>query len=196
MMFFFSSQVNNIEKHLWTLIHSKGILHPDVSELYTKSGFTYEQIFKTNLQHEELQEAEFCLWKLHYKHIDEFRKGIKTTDDQIKTSNHVKAFKLFLLKATEFYKNLISKVKGYYHRLSEESGEKEGEINSQKSRFLCHRFYICLGDLERYKEQYLKTHEHPNWSTAATYYLEAAKSWPDSGNPHNQVIDSSFITLF
>ncbi|CAD5313898.1 unnamed protein product [Arabidopsis thaliana] len=172
----FLVEVNNIEKQLWTLIHSKTILHTDVSELYAKAGSTYEQIFKSNLQHEELQEVEFCLWKLHYKHIDEFRKGLKTNDH----AKHMKAFKLFLSKAAEFYQNLISKVRGYYHRLSEESGE-------QKSRFLCHRFYICLGDLQRYQEQYLKAHEHPNWSTAATYYLEAAKSWPDSGNPHNQL---------
>ncbi|CAE5958709.1 unnamed protein product [Arabidopsis arenosa] len=182
----FLVEVNNIEKQLWTLIHSKGILHPDVSELYVKAGSTYEQIFKSNLQQEELQEVEFCLWKLHYKHIDEFRKGLKT-DDQIK---HMKAFKLFLSKAAEFYQSLISKV-----RLSEECGE-------QKSRFLCHRFYICLGDLERYQEQYLKTHEHPNWSTAATYYLEAAKSWPDSGNPHNQLavlatyVGDEFLALY
>ncbi|CAH2034143.1 unnamed protein product, partial [Thlaspi arvense] len=184
----FLVEVNNIEKQLWTLIHSKGILHPDVSELYAKAGSTYEQIFKSNLQHEELQEVEFCLWKLHYKHIDEFRKGVKKDD-------HVKAFKLFLLRAAEFYQNLISKVRGYYHGLFEESGQ-------QNSRFLCHRFYICLGDLERYKEQYLKTHEHPNWSTAATYYLEAAKSWPDSGNPHNQLavlatyVGDEFLALY
>ncbi|KAG7598520.1 Tetratricopeptide-like helical domain superfamily [Arabidopsis suecica] len=187
----FLVEVNNIEKQLWTLIHSKGILHPDVSELYVKAGSTYEQIFKSNLQQEELQEVEFSLWKLHYKHIDEFRKGLKT-DDQIK---HMKAFKLFLSKAAEFYQSLISKVRGYYHRLSEECGE-------QKSRFLCHRFYICLGDLQRYQEQYLKTHEHPNWSTAATYYLEAAKSWPDSGNPHNQLavlatyVGDEFLALY
>ncbi|XP_010478194.1 PREDICTED: protein SMG7L [Camelina sativa] len=187
----FLVEVNNIEKQLWTLIHSKGILHPDVSELYAKTGSTYEQIFKSNLQHEELQEVEFCLWKLHYKHIDEFRKGLKT-DDHVK---HMKAFKLFLLKAAEFYQNLISKVREYYHRLSEESGV-------QKGRFLCHRFYICLGDLQRYKEQYLKTQEHPNWSTAATYYLEAAESWPDSGNPHNQLavvatyVGDEFLALY
>ncbi|KAG7593170.1 Tetratricopeptide-like helical domain superfamily [Arabidopsis thaliana x Arabidopsis arenosa] len=187
----FLVEVNNIEKQLWTLIHSKGILHPDVSELYVKAGSTYEQIFKSNLQQEELQEVEFCLWKLHYKHIDEFRKGLKT-NDHVK---HMKAFKLFLSKAAEFYQNLISKVRDYYHRLSEECGE-------QKSRFLCHRFYICLGDLQRYQEQYLKTHEHPNWSTAATYYLEAAKSWPDSGNPHNQLavlatyVGDEFLALY
>ncbi|CAN6816812.1 unnamed protein product [Brassica oleracea] len=172
-------EVNNIEKQLWTLIHSKGIMHPDVSELYTKSISIYEQIFKSNLQQEELQEVEFCLWKLHYKHIDEFRKGVKTDYP----ATHMKAFKMFLLRAAEFYRNLISKV--------EESG------------FLCHRFYICLGDLERYKEQYLKTHEHPlNWSTAASYYLEAAKSWPDSGNPHNQLavlatyVGDEFLALY
>ncbi|CAH8388457.1 unnamed protein product [Eruca vesicaria subsp. sativa] len=183
----FLVEVSNIEKQLWTLIHTKGILHPDVSELYTKTGSTYEQIFKSNLQQEELQEVEFCLWKLHYKHIDEFRKGLKA-DDPDKSNTHMKAFKLFLLRAAEFYKNLISKVR------AEESGGK--------SRFLCHRFYICLGDLERYKEQHLKTHGHSNWSTAATYYLEAAKSWPDSGNPHNQLavlatyVGDEFLALY
>ncbi|ESQ34032.1 hypothetical protein EUTSA_v10006751mg [Eutrema salsugineum] len=196
----FLVEVNNIEKQLWTLIHSKGILHPDVSKLYAKAGSTYEQIFESNLQHEELQEVEFCLWKLHYKHIDEFRKGVKT-DDPAKIGTHMKAFKLFLLKAAEFYQNLISKVRGYSFKLSEDSGEK-GERDSQRSRFLCHRFYICLGDLERYKEQYLKTHEHPNWSTAATHYLEASKSWPDSGNPHNQLavlatyVGDEFLALY
>ncbi|CAF2045071.1 hypothetical protein HID58_034646 [Brassica napus] len=190
----FLVEVNNIEKQLWTLIHTKGILHPDVSELYTKAGSTYEQIFKTNLQQEELQEVEFCLWKLHYKHIDEFRKGLKA-DDPSKSNTHMKAFKLFLLRAAEFYRNLISKVRGYYYKgLSEESGGK--------SRFLCHRFYICLGDLERYREQYLKTHGHCDWSTSATYYLEAAKSWPDSGNPHNQLavlatyVGDEFLALY
>ncbi|KAG2303782.1 hypothetical protein Bca4012_062755 [Brassica carinata] len=190
----FLVEVKNIEKQLWTLIHTKGILHPDVSELYTKTGSTYEQIFKDNLQQEELQEVEFCLWKLHYKHIDEFRKGLKA-DDPSKSNTQMKAFKLFLLRAAEFYKNLITKVRGCYHNaVSEESGGK--------SRFLCHRFYICLGDLERYKEQYLKTHGHCDWSTAATYYLEAAKSWPDSGNPHNQLavlatyVGDEFLALY
>lgn len=190
----FLVEVNNIEKQLWTLIHTKGILHPHVSELYTKAGSTYEHIFKSNLQQEELQEAEFCLWKLHYKHIDEFRKGLKA-DDPAKSNTHMKAFKLFLLRAAEFYRNLISKVRGYYYKgLSEES--------RGKSRFLCHRFYICLGDLERYKEQYLKAHGHCDWSTAATYYLEAAKSWPDSGNPHNQLavlatyVGDEFLALY
>ncbi|KAF3585503.1 hypothetical protein F2Q69_00028160 [Brassica cretica] len=190
----FLVEVNNIEKQLWTLIHTKGIRHPDVSELYTKAGSTYEQIFKANLQQEELQEVEFCLWKLHYKHIDEFRKGLKA-DDPSKSNTHMKAFKLFLLRAAEFYKNLIPKVRGYYYKgLSEES---EG-----KRRFLCHRFYICLGDLERYREQYLKTHGHCDWSTAATHYLEAAKSWPDSGNPHNQLavlatyVGDEFLALY
>ncbi|KAG2318902.1 hypothetical protein Bca4012_054873 [Brassica carinata] len=177
-------EVNNIEKQLWTSIHTKGILHQDVSELYTKAGSTYEQIFKSKLKQDVLQEVEFCLWKLHYKHIDEFRKGVKT-DDPAKQGTHMKAFKMFLLRAVEFYKNLISKVS-----LPEDCG------------FLCHRFYICLGDLERYKEQHLKTHEHPNWSTAATYYLEAAKSWPDSGNPHNQLavlatyVGDEFMALY
>ncbi|CAN8313461.1 unnamed protein product [Cochlearia groenlandica] len=192
----FLVQVNNIEKQLWSLIHTKGILHQDVSKLYAKAGLTYEHIFISNLKQEELQEVEFCLWKLHYKHIDEFRKCVKS-DDLAKLATRMKAFENFLSKSAEFYKNLISKVGGYYSNtlLSDESGE-------QKSGFLCHRFYICLGDLERYKEQYLKPNGDPNWSTSATYYLEAAKSWPDSGNPHNQLavlatyVGDEFLALY
>ncbi|KAK8485119.1 hypothetical protein V6N11_073338 [Hibiscus sabdariffa] len=41
-----------------------------------------------------------------------------------------------------------------------------------------------------------------NWSVAATYYLEAARAWPDSGNPQNQLavlatyVGDEFLALY
>ncbi|XP_039048500.1 protein SMG7L-like [Hibiscus syriacus] len=41
-----------------------------------------------------------------------------------------------------------------------------------------------------------------NWSVAATYYLEDARAWPDSGNPQNQLavlatyVGDEFLALY
>ncbi|XP_010549325.1 PREDICTED: protein SMG7L isoform X2 [Tarenaya hassleriana] len=199
--------VNSIEKQLWTSIHSKGILHHDVRDSYEKAGSTYERIFTSDLTQEELQDVEFSLWKLHYKHIDEFRKGVKPSSVDSSgrriSDSHVEAFKSFLSRATEFYKNLISKARRHFGvSEGEESFPPFHEPKVLKCRFLCHRFCICLGDLARYREQYLKTGDRPNWSAAAAHYLEAAVTWPDSGNPHNQLavlatyVGDEFLALY
>lgn len=93
----------------------------------------------------------------------------------------MKVFKLFLLRVVEFYRNLIFKVRGYYYKgFFEEFGGK--------SRFLCYCFYICFGDLERYREQYLKIYGYCDWLILVIYYFEVVKFWFDSGNFYNQVI--------
>lgn len=152
----------------------------------------------------ELQDVEYSLWKLHYKHIDEFRKRIKksSTLESSKSgephdTNHIEGFKLFLSEAAEFYQNLIVKIRKCYG-LPEESSfyKKSGISNSfepkkiKKCQFLCHRFLVCLGDLARYKEQNEKPDVHNHkWSMAASHYMEATAIWPDSGNPQNQVLE-------
>ncbi|KAK4485241.1 hypothetical protein RD792_007871 [Penstemon davidsonii] len=150
----------------------------------------------------ELQEIEYHLWKLHYKLIDEFRKRIR------QQSSKATEFKTFLSEATEFYRDLIIKLRkncGIPAEIflgNKDSSSFSIEITKlQSCQYACHRLLICLGDLARYNE-IVKKSESCEWSTAATYYLEATRTWPDSGNPHNQLallatyVGDAFLALY
>ena len=209
-MNFWHAQIGNSEKQLGALIHSKGLLHSDVQDLYRKVRSSYERTILNNHTHSELQDAEYCLWKLHYKHIDEFRKTIKKGSGnaennksgmpqggvvQINNDNHIKAFTSFLSEATEFYQTLMVKLRKHYGVPEEALFYEKGWISTSfdpeamlKCQYLCHRCLVCMGDLARYKQQYENLDiQNQNWSVAATHYLEATRIWPDSGNPQNQV---------
>ncbi|XP_062095723.1 nonsense-mediated mRNA decay factor SMG7-like [Humulus lupulus] len=207
----FLIEVANKEKQLWRLIHAKDLLHNDVQELYRKVRSSYEKLILHDYEQAELQDVEYSLWKLHYKHIDEFRKRIKKSSNvELYKTNHIEGFKLFLSEAIEFYQNLFVKARNV-SRLPQESSScrKGGETGfseakkMQKCQFLCHRFLVCLGDLVRYREQYEKpdVRKH-NWSRAAIHYMEATMIWPDSGNPHNQLavlatyVGDEFLALY
>ncbi|GKV10927.1 hypothetical protein SLEP1_g22231 [Rubroshorea leprosula] len=212
-------EVTNTEKQLWSSIHSKGLLHSDVRDLYHKICSSYEEIILSDQELTELQDVEYSIWKLHYKHIDEFRKTIKrnSSDSESKTpaiprsgviDSHIEGFKTFLQEAADFYKELIVKTRSHNGLPIESSIWRTSDISAepkklQKCQFLCHRFLVCLGDLTRYREQYQKsTAQNPNWSVSATYYLEATMVWPDSGNPQNQLavlatyVGDEFLALY
>ncbi|MBA0626843.1 hypothetical protein Godav_004430 [Gossypium davidsonii] len=217
----FLLEIANTEKHLWVLIHTKGLLHSDVRDLYHKVCLNYESFFLDDHELMKLQDVEYSLWKLHYKHIDEFRKRTKRSSANSESTmsamgsigsdnRYIDGFKSFLLKATEFYKKLIEKLRSHYGLPEESSSSKRGGINAsiepvklRKCHFLCHRFLVCLGDLARYMEQVEQSSvlKH-NWSVAAAYYLEAAMVWPDSGNPQNQLavlatyVGDEFLALY
>lgn len=221
-----SAEIINVEKQLWALILSKGLLHADVGDLYRKACSSYEKIILNDLELLELQNVEFSLWKLHYKHIDEFRKRIRQSSANLESSKvamplkvsnvqnnndkHIIRFKSFLSEATEFYQDLIIKIRRCYGLPEEPLFYKKADISSSvelikmnKYRFLCHRFLVCLGDLARYRELYEKTDiEKHNWAVAATYYSKATFIWPDSGNPQNQLavlatyIGDEFLALY
>ncbi|KAG5023360.1 hypothetical protein JHK82_019263 [Glycine max] len=218
-------EIGNSERQLWALIHSKGPVHSDVQVLYLNIRSSYEREILNNHTHSELQEVEYSLWKLHYKHIDEFRKIIKkssgnaenkksgTSKDgvvQIDNDNHIQAFKSFLLEAAEFYQTLIVKLRKHYGVPEEALFHKKGCVSTsfepeplQKCQYLCHRCLVCMGDLARYKQHFenLDTQKQ-NWSVSATHYLEATRIWPDSGNPQNQLavlatyIGDDFLALY
>ncbi|XWS19613.1 hypothetical protein CRYUN_Cryun31cG0030600 [Craigia yunnanensis] len=217
----FLLEIANTEKQLWALIHSKGLLHSDVGDLYNKVCLSYESFILNDHEPTEIQDVEYSLWKLHYKHIDEFRKRTKRSSANSESTTsamapsgsddkQIEGFKLFLLKATEFYKRLIVRIRSHYGLPEESSLYKRGGIASsveptklRKCHFLCHRFLVCLGDLARYMEQFEKSSvQKHNWSIAATYYLEAAIIWPDSGNPQNQLavlatyVGDEFLALY
>ncbi|GMH15833.1 hypothetical protein Nepgr_017674 [Nepenthes gracilis] len=220
------TEVCNIEKQLWARIHSIGLLHSDVRDLYRRACCTYEKVFLAENKLEELQDIEYSLWKLHYKHIDEFRKRIsqvpanEENKSSGKSSNagkmqniideHKEGFKSFLSEAINFYQELITKIKRYYGVLEEPFLHKKAVSSSpieltrlHKCQFLCHRLSICVGDLARYSELYEKPDVwQRNWSFAAKYYFEAAQIYPDSGNPQNQLavlatyVGDQFLALY
>ncbi|XP_043689295.1 protein SMG7L isoform X2 [Telopea speciosissima] len=215
----------NAEKKLWTQILSKGMLQTYVQELYRKIRSNYEKIILSDHELAELQDIEYSLWRLHYKCIDEFRNRIQQTSAnpenknlvmpqtltivQHNTDNLVEGFRSFLSEASEFYQELITKIRRSYG-LPEELFFKDEFFSSSiestimhRCEFSCHRCLIYLGDLARYGEIYAKpTSEKCNWSVAATHYLNASMIWPDSGNPHNQLavlaiyIGDEFLALY
>ncbi|XP_057948634.1 nonsense-mediated mRNA decay factor SMG7-like [Malania oleifera] len=219
-------EVVNAEKQLWALLHSKGLLHPDVQDLYHKTRTVYEKIILDDHQIRKLNDVEYSLWKLHYKHIDEFRRRLRqssanaentksampheTINAQNRNDNLLERFKSFLLEAMEFYQDLITKIRGRYGLpegpLFHENGGISSSVEMSKLleyQFSCHRFLVCLGDLARYKELYEKPDiQNCNWSVAATYYLKATRIWPDSGNPQNQLallatyLGDEFLALY
>ncbi|KAK6124402.1 hypothetical protein DH2020_041895 [Rehmannia glutinosa] len=206
------------------LIYSKGILDNDVLELYRKIRTEYEKTLLNSNQMVERQEVEYHLWRLHYQLIDEFRKRIKRQSynaDNMKndkppdnfnsendTDKGLKGFKSFLSEANEFYKKLIVKLRKSCGLTAEiflnNKDRMPSSVEPLKLRtcqHTCHRLLICLGDLARYAE-IVKKPDACDWSTSATYYLEATRTWPDSGNPHNQLallatyVGDSFLALY
>lgn len=193
----------NTEKQLLALIYSKGLLHGDVLELYHKVRASYEKTILSDSDLRELKEAEYLLWKLHYVHIDEFRKRIRqntkrdaqhdNVNPQANIDKHLEGFRTFLSEAMEFYRNLIINLRtncGFPAVVFMDN--KVGSSFSieptklHKCQYTCHRLLVCLGDLVRYTEIFKKP-DACKWSVAASYYVEATRIWPDSGNPHNQL---------
>lgn len=182
-------------------IYSKGLLNKDVQDLYHKARSSYENIILNDYEVLGLQEVEYSLWKLHYKHIDEFRKRIRQanaekkkseasesdTNSHLDVDKHMEGFKSFLSEATDFYQDLVKKLRKSCGLPSELFLCKKGSPKFPQCQYACHRFLVCLGDLARYTEL-CKKPDACKWSASAVYYLEASRIWPDSGNPHNQVV--------
>ncbi|MED6134224.1 hypothetical protein PIB30_035108 [Stylosanthes scabra] len=211
-------EIGNSEKQLWALIHSKGLVNAEVQDLYHKVRSSYERIILNNHTLSELQDLEYSLWKLHYKHIDEFRKIQKKCSGNAASrksgtsqdDNHLHSFKSFLSEAIEFYQTLIVKLRKHYAVPEEALFYKKGWTSTSvepdimlKCQYLCHRCLVCMGDLSRYKQQCESPDsQNHNWSVAATHYLVATRIWPDSGNPQNQLavlatyIGDEFLALY
>ncbi|CAO3567548.1 unnamed protein product [Mortierella alpina] len=110
-------------------------------------------------------------------------------------------FRAFIQEATGFYHRLIQSLTAYYD-LNEagESGESIQSYPAEDKRPMlevtdaarqcaissCHKCYIFLGDLARYRQTYNDAPKK-NWSAARDYYNEARNLLPSSGNPYNQL---------
>ncbi|KAI9242772.1 MAG: hypothetical protein BYD32DRAFT_101431 [Podila humilis] len=108
-------------------------------------------------------------------------------------------FRAFIQEATGFYHRLIQNLAscydlnemgavgdvqsisvGYRHTMEISDNARQAAISS------CHKCYIFLGDLARYRQTYSDSPKK-NWSAARDYYNEARNLLPTSGNPYNQL---------
>ncbi|GJW98629.1 SMG7-like protein [Tanacetum coccineum] len=160
----------------------------------------------------EQHDIEFALWQLHYKRIEDLRAHLTAAQasaaqngkgaarpgpDRITKirsmgnisedpQNDIPLSKVCMDRAkyglsigyiSEDPQNDISLSRG---------GEKS--IDVKKGLLSCHRCFIYLGDLARYKGLYGEGASNPrDFATAASYYKQAATLWPSSGNPHHQL---------
>lgn len=194
-------EIINMEKQLWSLIYSKGLLHKEARDLYMYICSEYENLILVDNEDANFQEIEYSLWKLHYKHIHEFRLRIRQSSSR---KSHVEQYKSFLKEATKFYQNLISRMRNFYGVGEAPLSDRKGDpLKLNKCRYSCHRFLVCIGDLARYRElcEDIDARKR-DWSVAAKYYFKAAATWPDSGNPQNQLavlakyIGDDFLALY
>ncbi|KAG0011081.1 hypothetical protein BGZ80_000966 [Entomortierella chlamydospora] len=107
-------------------------------------------------------------------------------------------FRAFIQEATGFYHRLIQNLASCYD-LNESGasiqafpiGDKRPDLEitdaaRQCAISSCHKCYIFLGDLARYRQTYNDSPKK-NWSAARDYYNEARNLLPSSGNPYNQL---------
>ncbi|XP_071709544.1 nonsense-mediated mRNA decay factor SMG7-like [Rutidosis leptorrhynchoides] len=166
----------------------------------------FETIILEDHSFSEKHSIEFALWQLHYRKIEEFRAHYNAASaaSDSKTSRgggggparalKIRAqFKNFLSEATGFYHHLILKIRakyglpmGQFYPEPENHKEKDGKI--KKGLVSCHRCFIYLGDLARYKGLYGEGESKSrDYAAASSYYLQSASLWPSSGNPHHQL---------
>ncbi|KAL9671062.1 hypothetical protein QQ045_008626 [Rhodiola kirilowii] len=198
-------KVVNLDKQLWKCVQSTGLMSSQSQLLYKQACSCFEKLVQCEMEFSEIQDVEYSLWKLHYKHIDEFRKRIRQKGTNVgsprppkppngatgrqNSTNLTEGFKLFLSEATKFYQDILLKVRKHYGFLEDKFDMViQSEATIRKCQFMCHRFLICIGDLARYKELHDNNDtRNRNWSVSATYYMKATVIWPDGGNSQNQL---------
>ncbi|KAG0225891.1 hypothetical protein B0O80DRAFT_502813 [Mortierella sp. GBAus27b] len=109
-------------------------------------------------------------------------------------------FRAFIQEATGFYHRLIQNLASNYE-LNEGGASIQSALIADADRrpiievtdvarqcalSSCHKCYIFLGDLARYRQTHSDSPKK-NWSTARDYYNEARNLLPSSGNPYNQL---------
>ncbi|XP_022846209.1 protein SMG7-like [Olea europaea var. sylvestris] len=176
----------------------------------------YEAIILEDHSFSEQHDIEYALWQLHYRRIEELRAHLNaalassglaasqngkgpTRGGPDRASKIRSQFKTFLSEATGFYHDLMLKIRAKYglplgyssddpeNQISmSEDGNKFSEV--KKGLISCHRCFIYLGDLARYKGLYGEGDSKARaFAAASSYYLQASSLWPSSGNPHHQL---------
>ncbi|GAA0143234.1 RNA metabolism protein [Lithospermum erythrorhizon] len=176
----------------------------------------YEAIILEDHAFSEQHEIEYALWQLHYRKIEELRAlftaAVASAGSAVaqntkgpprggpdRTTKIRAQFKAFLSEATGFYHDLMVKIRakyglqlGYFSddpicQLSlSKDGVKLTEL--KKGLISCHRCFIYLGDLARYKGLYGEGESKArDFTAASSYYMQASSLWPSSGNPHHQL---------
>ena len=106
-------------------------------------------------------------WRLCFlKRIEDFRSRIDTEAKGHTQRKIVQEFKVYLTESTRLLRDFADNLNDKPHVLS--------------------RLYSCIGDLSRYKES-VSSEGDRRWIEAEGYYRQAAKLWPESGLPQNQL---------
>lgn len=125
-------------------------------------------------------------------------RGNKTPVPSVEFRKVSTKFRAFIQEATGFYHRLIQNLASCYDL--NESGDSMHAVPIGDKRPLsditdaarqcaissCHKCYIFLGDLARYRQTFNDSPKK-NWSAARDYYNEARNLLPSSGNPYNQL---------
>ncbi|KAF9113459.1 hypothetical protein BGX27_001523 [Mortierella sp. AM989] len=125
-------------------------------------------------------------------------RGNKTPVPSVEFRKVSTKFRAFIQEATGFYHRLIQNLASCYD-LNESGasiqafpiGDKRPTLEitdaaRQCAISSCHKCYIFLGDLARYRQTHNDSPKK-NWSAARDYYNEARNLLPSSGNPYNQL---------
>uniref|UniRef100_A0A1D1YWQ9 Protein SMG7 n=1 Tax=Anthurium amnicola TaxID=1678845 RepID=A0A1D1YWQ9_9ARAE len=182
---------------------------PSDQNAWAQMRDNFETILLEDHDFAEKHGVEYSLWQLHHRKIDEYRshlstasaatQGGKVTPRPDRSKKIFAGFKSFLSEASGFYHDLILKVRakyglplGYFSEGPENQNflSKDDKKSSDVRRALisCHRCFIFLGDLARYKGMYGEGDSAKrDYAAASSYYQQAASIWPSSGNPHHQL---------
>ncbi|KAF8935928.1 hypothetical protein BGZ58_004736 [Dissophora ornata] len=107
-------------------------------------------------------------------------------------------FRAFIQEATGFYHRLIQNLTSCYDLNESGTGMQSFPMGETRPMLevtdaarqcaisSCHKCYIFLGDLARYRQTFNESPKK-NWSAARDYYNEARNLLPSSGNPYNQL---------
>lgn len=176
----------------------------------------FESILLEDHGFSEQHDIEYALWQLHYKRIEElralFNAAVAAAGSNPSQNGKVPSqggsdrvakirsqFKTFLTEATGFYHNLMLKIRAKYglalgnffdHCEDQISVSRDANksVEVKKCLISCHRCFIYLGDLARYKGLYGEGDSKAlDFATASSYYIQAASLCPSSGNPHHQL---------
>eukprot|EP00850_Spirogloea_muscicola_P007439 SM000037S13574 [mRNA] locus=s37:730114:735309:+ [translate_table: standard] len=121
-------QMLEYEKHLRSLLQTKGPSDPNVRTLRSLIRESYEAVILGDAGAAKLHDVEQALWRLHYKQIEEFRGRIRkltaASSGEGAPSQQATAAKAVLAgqrdplqKTLALYRSFLAETSGFYHEL-------------------------------------------------------------------------------
>ncbi|KAK4399129.1 protein SMG7L [Sesamum angolense] len=141
------------------------------------------------------------VWELYGKIRTGYEKILLNSNQMVERQEvEYHLWKLHYVLIDEFRKKIRQQSENM--RRENPSHSIDSQSNTDKS---LEGFKSFLSEATEFYAKYTEIAKKPDaseWSTAATYYLEATRTWPDSGNPHNQLallatyVGDPFLALY